>query len=162
MQCRCRACPDPQTPWCSRGGCLVGPGLSWKHGQCQRRGSCGELRASLGPSCREHEAGWEVKVGPTPSCVWSQAQSSQGPEGTLLLKGWVRQVCRRWLGMLSAGPPPPPGVAKSSVRASSWCPGHREQTHLSPGQAWPPPPQLSEFLLTAATLDLLPRPPACK
>lgn len=56
----------------------------------------------------------------------------------------------------------PWGLAQSSVPASSWGPGHREQTHLSPGQEWLPPPQLSESLPTATTLDLLSRPPACK
>lgn len=84
-------------------------------------GSYGELRTSLGPSCREHEAGWEVKVGPTPSCgVWSQAQSSQGPEVTLLLKGWVRRVCRRWLGMLSAGSPRGGKVICPSFQLMPW------------------------------------------
>lgn len=114
----------------------MGPGLSWQHGQCQRRGSYCGLRTSLGPSRREHEAGWELKVGPTPSCgVCSQALSSQRPEGALL-KGWVGQVCGG--GGLGCSALDPPGLAKSSVHASSWGPGHREQTHLPPGQEWPP------------------------
>lgn len=61
----------PRHPSAPRGGCLEARPMP-KEGDY-----CG-LRTSLGPSCREHQAGWELKVGATPSCVWSQALSSRG------------------------------------------------------------------------------------
>lgn len=130
-----------------------GPWPSLEAWPMPKEGDHGGLGTSLGP-------GWEGKVGPTPSCgVWSRALSSQGPEGAPHRKAGpgrsavVAWDAQRWT---------PLGLAQSSVPASSWGPGHREQTHLSSGQEWLPPPQLSEFLLTATTLDLLSRPPACK
>lgn len=107
---------DPQVPpgsW-GWGGGLAGPGISRKHGRCQRRGrSCG-LRASLGPRLPgSTEAGWELRVGPRPVVI-SRARPClpRGPEGVPLLKGWAWQICGQWPGELRLGPP---GVGKSPV-----------------------------------------------
>lgn len=69
------------------------------------------------------------------------------------------QVCGHWLECSGWTPSPLLGLAESSVQASSWAPGHREQIHLCfSGQEWLLPPRLSDCLLLAATtLDLLPQ-----
>lgn len=138
----------------------MGPGTSWKPGQCQRRGSLCGLRTSRGPSLpgSMRQAG-ELKGGPTPGCdVQSQALSPQGARGSTS-PGRLGQAGLRAVAW-GAQAGPLPGVGKV-IYASSWGPGHREQTHLSRGRSGC---CLfgSEFLLTATTLDLLPRPPACK
>lgn len=92
----------------------MGPGLSWQHGQCQRRGSYCGLRTSLGPSCREHEAGWELKVGPTPQ-LWCLEPGSVFPGA--------------W------GSTSPEGLGRAGLRAVAWDARHWTprgwQSHLS-------------------------------
>lgn len=85
-------------------------------------GDCG-LRTSLGPSCREHEAGWELKVGPTPSCVWSQALSSQGPEGAPHWKAGPGRSAGGGLGCSALDPPGVGKVLRPSLQLGPWAPG---------------------------------------
>lgn len=121
---------------------------------------------------REHKAGWGLGswgLRPPPVVISSARLCfPSGPQGVPperlvpLVTGGGWAVTRSvGIGLSAQAGPPSPllGLAESSVQASSWAPGHREQIHLCfSGQEWLLPPRLSDcLLLTATTLDLLPQ-----
>lgn len=71
-----------------------------------KEGDDGGLRTSLGPGCRAHAAGWEGRVGPTPSCgVWSQREhlTERLGQAGLRVVAWDAQ-CWAPLGLAETSP----------------------------------------------------------